>query len=306
MELVTVLMSTYNGEKYLQEQLDSIYRQKGVNIKLIIRDDCSTDKTLEILKENKKEHPDMITIIEGKENLKSCKSFFRLISSYTEGSYFALADQDDIWDENKLEVAINMLKECDSSKPALYFSNLRIVDENNNFYRNSHSMTRQVKNKYLSLIQPFATGCTIVYNHSLAKIANGKQPENFSFYFSWLYMVAQFFGTVVYDFEPHINYRQHGNNVIGANLTGKKKNLIRNELKRFNNRNLQPRFDNAVEFLREFGLELSYSDRKKVLEIINYKRTFSNRCTLLFDNDLKVNDLKRRIQNNLLILFGIL
>lgn len=70
MELVTVLMSTYNGEKYLQEQLDSIYRQKGVNIKLIIRDDCSTDKTLEILKENKKEHPDMITIIEGKENLK--------------------------------------------------------------------------------------------------------------------------------------------------------------------------------------------------------------------------------------------
>lgn len=303
---VTVLMSTYNGEKYLQEQLDSIYRQKNVQVSIIVRDDCSTDSTLNILKRNKEEHLELTTIIEGKRNLKPCRSFFKLISSYTEDEYYALSDQDDIWDEDKLITAVRKLKQCDPEKPALYFSNLRIVDENNIFYRNSHSVSRQTDNKYLSLIQPAVTGCTLVYNRALAKIAERIKPQKFSMHDTWMYMVAEFFGTSVYDFEPHINYRQHSNNVIGTTLTGKKKSFARTEIKRFTNRNLQPRYDNAVEFLREFGEELPQEDLKKVLEIVNYKRTFREKMYLLTDRDFYIEDKARRIQNQLLILAGLL
>lgn len=303
---VTVLMSTYNGEKYLQDQLDSIYRQKGVQVSLIVRDDCSTDSTFDILKQNEQDHPEMMRVFKGEKNLKPCRSFFELISSNTTSLYYALSDQDDIWDDDKLVSAINMLEKYDNSKPALYFSNLRIVDENNKFYRNSHSTPRQTDNKYLSLIQPTVTGCTIVYNQALAKIVENIKPQQFSMHDTWLYMVAEFFGTVVYDFDPHINYRQHSNNVIGTILNGKKKNIIRTELKRLSNRNLQPRYDNAVEFLREFGDALSREDLKKVLEIVNYKRTFKEKIKLIKDPDFYVDDRTRRIQIQLLILAGIL
>lgn len=303
---VTVLMSTYNGEKYLQEQLDSIFRQKDVQVTLVVRDDCSTDSTFEILKQNEFNHPERMKVLKGTKNLKPCKSFFNLISSNTADSFYALSDQDDIWDDNKLISAIDMLQKCDDSKPALYFSNLRIVDEKNKFYRNSHSTPRQTDNKYLSLIQPAVTGCTIVYNQALAKIAEVKRPQQFSMHDTWLYMVTEFFGTVVYDFEPHINYRQHSNNVIGTTLNGKKKNFINTELKRFSNRNLQPRYDNAVEFLREFGEELTPKDLEKVLEIVNYKRTFKAKLKLMNDENFFVEDKVRRLQNRLLILAGIL
>ena len=299
-------MSTYNGEKYLQEQLDSIYRQKDVQLHIVVRDDCSTDSTLDILKKNKAEHPELLTIIEGKRNLKPCSSFFKLISSNASDTYYALSDQDDIWDDDKLITAVSKLKQCDPQKPALYFSNLRIVDENNNFYRNAHFVPRQTGNKYLSLIQPAVTGCTLVYNQTLAKIAERIKPQEFSMHDTWMYMVAEFFGTVVYDFEPHINYRQHSNNVIGTTLTGKKKSFLKTEFKRFNNRNLQPRYDNAVEFLREFGEALPQKDLRKILEIVNYKRTFKERMKLLNDRDFYVDDKARRIQNKLLILAGIL
>lgn len=302
---VTVLMSTYNGEKYLQEQLDSIYMQKGVQVKIIVRDDCSTDSTLEILKKNEEMHPEILTIIEGKRNLKPCKSFFNLISSNSSDTYYALSDQDDIWDDDKLITAINKLQKCDPFKPALYFSNLRIVDENNNYYRNFHSLMPQTDNKYLSLIQPIVTGCTLVYNQSLAKIAKRIKPQKFSMHDTWMFIVAEFFGTVVYDFEPHINYRQHSNNVIGTTLTRKNSNFVKTVSKRFINRDLQPRYDNAVEFLKEFGEELSQKDVKKILEIVNYKRTYKERFILMKDKDFQVANRAIRIQNNLLILAGI-
>ena len=146
---ITVLMSTYNGEKYLQEQLDSIFAQRDVTLHLIVRDDCSTDSTVELLRENQKKHPEMQVFI-GSRNLKPCRSFFKLISENTSDDYYALSDQDDIWDEDKLIIAIKKLQKCDTTKPALYFSNFRIVDENNTFYRNSHSVSRQTNNKYLS------------------------------------------------------------------------------------------------------------------------------------------------------------
>ena len=301
---VTVLMSTYNGEKFLKEQLNSIFNQTGLRIHLIVRDDCSTDSTVKILKEYQSKH-DGMQIIEGKKNLKPCASFFELICNNIESDYFALSDQDDVWDPNKLICAISKLDKLDNSKPALYFSNLKIVDENNKIFRNLHSVPKNVNNRYESLVLPAATGCTMVYNKKLAEIARSIRPKKFSMHDTWLYMVAMFFGNVVYDFMPHINYRQHGDNVIGTSLNGKNNNMIWREIERFFNRNLQPRYDNAVEFLREFGQYLNKDDLNKVMEIVNYKRTFRERMILLKDNDFYVEDRKTRIQNKVLIIAGL-
>ena len=118
-------------------------------------------------------------------------------------------------------------------------------------------------------------------------------------------MTCAFFGNVVYDFEPHINYRQHGNNVVGTSLTKRRFPKIKNEVNRFFNRNLQPRFDNAVEFLREFGTELPEEDLEKVLEIVNYKRTRQSRKQLMNDTDIIPENGFNRFRLRMLIRLGI-
>jgi rhamnosyltransferase len=297
-------MSTFNGEEYLPEQLDSILSQKGVDIKIVVRDDGSTDRTLDILKTYQQKYG-CISIESDGGNLKPCRSFLKLISENTESDYFALSDQDDIWDDNKLFSAISKLADLPEEKPAMYFSNLRIVDSNNKFYRNSHSSRRDLKNKYNALIATAATGCTIVYNRRLAQIAAKVKPRTFSMHDTWIYMTCAFFGNIVYDFEPHINYRQHGNNVIGTSLTKNRFPKFSNELKRLFNRNLQPRYDNAVEFLREFGTELSGEDLDKVLEVVNYKRTRESKRKLLSDPDIIPDDRFNRFRIKMLIYLGI-
>ena len=302
---ITVLMSTYNGQKYIREQLESILNQREVNVKLIIRDDCSTDNTIKILEDYKKRNSN-IKIIQGKENKKPCGSFFELINSNYSDEYYALSDQDDIWDDDKLISAIHMLEKVEDGKPAMYYSNLRIVDSENRFYRNSHKSFRNCEKKYISLMETSATGCTIVYNNSLAKVAHMKKPNKFSMHDTWIYMTALFFGNVVYDFEPHINYRQHENNVIGTQLKRNIGKSFLKEIRRFFNRKVQPRYDNAVEFLRQFGNDLTDDDLQKILEVVNYKRNMENRIKLIKDKDFWSNDKGQRIKFWLLVMLGII
>lgn len=303
--LVTVLMSTYNGEKYLREQLDSILNQKNVEIKLVVRDDGSTDHTIDILREYGEKYP-YISITVGDKNLRPCKSFFQMICNNSDCDYYALSDQDDIWDDDKLACAVRMLEKVDQSKPAMYFSNLRIVDHNNHFYRNSHNRRRDMNDKYRTLIETAATGCTIVYNRRLAEIASKVMPKDFSMHDTWIYMTCAFFGNVVYDYTPHINYRQHENNVIGAQLRKKAVSRLSTEIKRFFNRNLQPKYDNSVEFLREFGTVLEVEDLTKVLEIVNYKRTYSTRRKLANDQDILPKDKFNKFRIKMLVYLGII
>lgn len=213
---VTVLMSTYNGSKYLKEQIESILRQKNVSVRLIIRDDCSTDETVEILRQYRNGNPNII-IENDTENMGPCKSFLYLIGKYNDDEYFALADQDDIWDEDKLITAIKaMQKQGMDDKPLLYYSNLRIVDEQGHFCRLSHKVPHIANKRYAALVENLATGCTVVYNKCLADIAYSIKPSDYSMHDAWLYTVAKLFGTVIYDFTPHINYRQHQSNQVGT------------------------------------------------------------------------------------------
>lgn len=123
---VVILMSTYNGEKYIEEQLESLLNQTYSDIKIFIRDDGSKDRTKEIIKQFLQKSKN-IFLIEG-ENIGFINSFFELLNISDTADYYAYCDQDDVWMEDKIERAVKFLEKSDSNKPVLYFSNSDYYD----------------------------------------------------------------------------------------------------------------------------------------------------------------------------------
>lgn len=295
---VTVLMSTYNGEKYLREQLDSIFAQKNVSVELVVRDDASSDRTVDILKEYQKIHEKMI-IINDRKNLGACNSFLYLIRTYTQGKYFALADQDDIWDEDKLVIAVKAIETVEKKKsdiPLLYYSNLRVVNEKNEFGRMSHSTPHVSKNRYAALIENLATGCTVVYNRDLANLAKSAQPEQYSMHDVWLYRVAKIFGEAIYDFEPHINYRQHAENVVGTSIKKVSLRKIERELKWMLDTKQSEWYTDIEIFYNQFFSRMNEDTQKACLKILNSKCGIKSKFDLIMDKRYRSNSSYRNIK----------
>ena len=295
---VTVLMSTYNGEKYLREQLDSIFAQKNVSVELVVRDDASSDRTVDILKEYQKIHEKMI-IINDRKNLGACNSFLYLIRTYTQGKYFALADQDDIWDEDKLVIAVKAIETVEKKKsdiPLLYYSNLRVVNEKNEFGRMSHSTPHVSKNRYAALIENLATGCTVVYNRDLANLAKSAQPEQYSMHDVWLYRVAKIFGEAIYDFEPHINYRQHAENVVGTSIKKVSLRKIERELKWMLDTKQSEWYTDIEIFYNQFFASMNEDTQKACLKILNSKCGIKSKFDLIMDKRYRSNSSYRNIK----------
>ncbi|MCI8950923.1 MAG: glycosyltransferase [Lachnospiraceae bacterium] len=221
---VAVLMSTYNGEKFLKEQIESILNQRNVEIKIYIRDDGSTDGTKTIL-QNYVNHENII--IEYGSNVGVGKSFMSLVYKNVMADYFAFSDQDDIWMEDKLISAIQKIGL--SSKPVLYVGNQILTDG----YGNEIGV-RWEKPIDLSYHQVLCnnrmTGCTMVWNESFQKLVGDKDrrvSEEFitrHIHDVWFGLVSTVAGNVIFDRKPYIMYRQHDNNVAGAYEQGWKKN----------------------------------------------------------------------------------
>lgn len=208
MKKVQVLMSTYHGVKYLREQIDSILRQKGVEIHLLVRDDGSKDGTVDILKEYAN-----IQILEA-ENVGAANSFLNLIEASGDYEFYAFADQDDVWDENKVAIAVEKLDRYNG--PALYSGNTRLVDKNLN--RMKTETFRPKTSLGSAFVKNYATGCTVVFNRELMLRLKEYKPQYAPFHDWWVNLVCLSVGGVsIYDFEPHISYRQHDNNVVSGN-----------------------------------------------------------------------------------------
>lgn len=219
---VLVLLSTYNGEKYLRQQIDSILISKGVNVDILVRDDGSTDNTLSILNEY---------LNEGKlkwyigSNVGPAMSFLQLIQDADIHDYYAFCDQDDLWENDKLFTAVNVLDLWDKKDiPALYFSALRTVDE----HLNDIIITKKKSDYIFSLQQVMisnnATGCTIVFNNHLCRFLKMYKPKRVIMHDHWVYALCLAIdGYIFYDKMPHIKYRQHQSNTIGYKMTIRKR-----------------------------------------------------------------------------------
>ena len=206
---VAVLLSSYNGEKYIEEQIQSILNQKNVEVELYIRDDGSTDKTIFIIKKLMKENLNIHLICE--KNVGYEESFMKLIYEIVpETDYYAFSDQDDVWLEEKLFVAIKKI--CKQSAPAMYYSHLCEVDE---CLKNLKKERKKElpPSKVQALFGPFARGCTIVFNEQMMKILKKGRVKKKTSHDFWVGLVATYLGNVVYDETPYILYRKHENTV---------------------------------------------------------------------------------------------
>ncbi len=215
MNKICVLMSTYNGEKYLIEQIESILTQKDVEVTLVVRDDGSSDSTILILNEYQRLRK--LSLVRDGFNLGPACSFMKLLYE-TEGfDYYAFADQDDIWHKEKLITAVSMIRGYENI-PALYCSNQWILEEGKikglRFNHTEHGIVQAICGNVFS-------GCTMVFNKKLSDIL--KQVNNrpsidvlkSRMHDTWVIAVAECTGIVVYDENSYIEYRIHANNTVG-------------------------------------------------------------------------------------------
>lgn len=223
---VAVLMSTYNGEKYIKEQITSILNQENVNILLMIRDDGSSDKTMEVLEGYRRQYKN-IKIIKGK-NIGVGNSFMHLLYKSNEADYYAFADQDDVWKKDKLIKGIEMINAAGSNEPLLYVSNQIIVNQNMEVQGMRYSTPPSTEIVSILNRNPFS-GCTMVMNRLLRNMLinkdrrPGQQFFNVRIHDAWIAMYAGCVGKIIYDEKSYILYRQHEGNVVGAD----KKNAIK-------------------------------------------------------------------------------
>lgn len=222
--MIKVLISTYNGEKYLSEQLDSILVQSFQDFQIIIRDDSSKDKTLEIINEYRKNYPDKIFLMNETGNLGSTNSFFKLLME-TESELYCFCDQDDYWKPNKLEKMVSFYEEnCDKNQPVLIHTKADVVNsklelmerETVKFNKNKFGMEKEF---VWQIFQNDVTGCTVMINKRMKEVFSSVnfQDEKIIQHDWFLAQIAYLFGTKYIIPEEMIKYRQHGNNVIGSN-----------------------------------------------------------------------------------------
>lgn len=210
---VCVVLATYNGEKFLREQLDSLIRQKGVKVEILVRDDGSTDGTTIILDEYKKNG--LLNWYTG-EHLNVQKGYLDLLKKAPHTDYYAFCDQDDVWDDDKLLIAVTELDEMSKEKPAMYYCGQRLVDENLKLI-STHKIASD-RSAHTNFLISNVAGCTAVFNRSLVDAVNNAEPDFILMHDSWLFKVCLALGGSYFaDSAAHINYRQHGNNVAGLN-----------------------------------------------------------------------------------------
>ncbi len=239
---ISILLSSYNGEKYLKEQLDSLFAQTYKNFEIIVRDDGSTDKTKYILNEYEKNYPNKVQIIEdGIGNLGSSKSFMKLLEYSSDCEYVMFCDQDDVWLPEKIEMSINKIKELEveSNKniPLLVFTDLTVVDEKlniiNKSYWNYQKLIPSITNDWKKLLsQNVITGCTIIMNKKAKEVCLPFTLE-MMIHDQWIGVNVSKYGKIGYLNEQTILYRQHGNNVEGAHNYGIK--YVLNKLMKLQN-----------------------------------------------------------------------
>lgn len=213
MKSILVIVSTYNGKKYLHEQLESIFKQKNVECLILVRDDGSLDGTQELLEKYKEKGK--LEWYTG-QHLNVSKSYFDLLIKSVEYDvdYIAFCDQDDVWDSDKLYIATEKLSEIDPSIPALYYCGQHLVDSKLNFIA-EHILNNKRNCATRFVLSDFA-GCTGVFNINLLHEVVKYEPSYMLMHDSWILKVCLCLGgKLIIDPKPHICYRQHGGNTVG-------------------------------------------------------------------------------------------
>lgn len=272
---ITVLLSTYNGEKYLREQLDSLLAQRDVALTVLARDDGSTDETTGILDEYAQRYPCFSWYANG--HLGPAKSFLDLLRHSIPTQYYAFCDQDDVWAQDKLSRAASFLGAADDRKPAVYFSSLELVDANLNHIGEIHVDCAHTFGQ--ALVRNNAAGCTMVFNQALRELAGAYAPAWIPMHDQWIYAVCALYdGQTFVDQETRIQYRQHGKNAVGGvhGLTA----VFRRRFDQYRS-HAKPRKRLAAELYAGYGGRMDEEKKRILRKIMTYDASLRSRLQLM-------------------------
>ncbi len=244
MDRIVVLMATWNGERYLAKQLDSILAQDCPGVRLVVQDDNSQDSTPSLLAACAERFPDKITVRRNLQNMGAAGNFLSLLKAESgsspeqaeehnaEHTYFMFADQDDIWMPDKVRRTLRRMKQLEArygeARPALVFTDAEVVDSGGRVIASSFCKLQHLRTEERSLahllMENVCQGCTMMLNDALARKMRLPEPEEgfwpVRYHDWWTALTAAAFGCTSYLPEPTMQYRLHGSNVVGAEHFG--------------------------------------------------------------------------------------
>ena len=222
--MINILLSTFNGAKYLAQQLDSILAQSYSDWRLLVRDDGSTDNTRTILQSYSTKDP-RISIIQDGENVGAMRSFERLLTQHSEAAYYAFCDQDDVWEPDKLSLSLDAMHQAEQqypNKPIVIHTDLKVVDSQLKLlapsfwqYSNLRPDLLDTHLRYLA-ISNSVTGCTMLFNQHARTCALPFSNKAYM-HDAWIALqVKRSGGILIPLYQTPIAYRQHQDNALGA------------------------------------------------------------------------------------------
>lgn len=309
-ETIDILLATYNGEKYIKEQIESILQQTYSNFRLIISDDASQDNTIEIIKQYQQKD-DRIKLFQQEKNLGSNKNFEFLLQN-VENSYFMLSDQDDIWKEDKIEKTYKYLQEQNSD---LVFTDLELVDNNlqtinrsfMEYKRLSYKIKKYGTNFNTLYLNNYVTGCTILAKKDYIKnILPFPQNTVYLIHDYWIALIISVNGKISYLRESTILYRQHEKNQIGSKTKSDEMQsfeeirelFIKVKLEHFNILNQNKEIFKTNQQMTDKGIK--YYQHLKDIKYINFRNW------ILFYRLYKYEEFRYIILNFLILNFPII
>jgi glycosyltransferase involved in cell wall biosynthesis len=276
---VAILMGTFNGQRFLREQLDSIRQQTHTNWELYISDDGSIDDTLRIIKSVGPNWPsNPVSLWPGPRKGFVANFLSLACNPAVDADYYAFSDQDDIWESDKLERAIKRLKATQADKPAMHCSRTKLIDAEGKPIGFSPLFEREPSFKN-ALVQSIAGANTMVFNHAARSLLTAAGYENpIVSHDWWVYLlVTGSGGDVFYDPTPDTKYRQHSSNLVGSNVG------LRAMSKR-----LRASFRGRFKNWNEMNL--------RALELVEQKFPIEHRKTLDNFRSLRVATTARRLR----------
>lgn len=275
---VDIVMATYNGGRYVAEQVASIEAQTFPGWRLLVSDDCSGDDTVAIIELMADDDPRIGIVSKGVRHGGAAQNFMSLLPR-VEAPYVMFADQDDVWLPQKVERSLAEMQKLESAHgkntPLLVFADMRVVDDDlkevaTSFMRLGNYDPTRVSFPQL-LAQNVAAGCTIVANRPLIDFAKSTTVNDGRLVMHdwWLMLLASAFGYIAYIDEQLSLYRQHGDNEVGANAYSP---LDRARHQRFMEEQFRESLTQAEFFLETYGCEMNDADRKSAEEFVAVSR----------------------------------
>lgn len=266
--MVSVLLASYNGEKYIREQLDSILNQTFSDLSIVISDDLSADGTPEIIREYEEQYPGRVRSLRNSERSGSAQNnFFRLLKSEAD-NYIMLCDQDDVWLPDKVEVTLREMKKLEAewgeAVPLLVHGDLSVTDKEGGILQKSMAEYQKIAvhdNRFSHyLVENNITGNTVMINRALLGFL-ADVPKECVMHDWWLGLLASCFGRISYIDRPLVLYRQHGENQMGSK-SGKEQYAERIRNQDAVRENYRKMFAQAQMFLKLYGNEMSLEQRE--------------------------------------------